>query len=109
MGSMTEIAEFQMIAPVGAAVWGLLLVMGVFATATHLMFIQAYRLAPAGLLAPFGYFEIVSATALGLVLFGDFPDRMNGWESPSSLRPASSSSGRIGRRRGTRRCFPKRF
>lgn len=36
MGSMTEIAEFQIIAPVGAAVWGLLLVMGVFATATHL-------------------------------------------------------------------------
>ena len=75
-GSLTVFPEFQMIMPVGVAVWGVLLVMSVFATVTHLMFIQAYRLLPAGLLAPFGYFEIVSATVLGLVLFGDFPDLM---------------------------------
>lgn len=73
---MTEIAEFQMIAPVGAAVWGLLLVMGVFATATHLHVHPGLSVGTAGLLAPFGYFEIVSATTLSLVLFGDFPDRM---------------------------------
>jgi drug/metabolite transporter (DMT)-like permease len=66
--------EFQTIAPVGLEVWTLLMVLGLVATVAHLMFIHAYRLAPATLLAPFGYFEIVSATFLGLVLFGDFPD-----------------------------------
>ena len=31
--------------------------------------------APASLLAPFGYFEMVSAVILGFLWFGDFPDR----------------------------------
>ena len=78
IGSMTGIAEFQMIAPIGSSVWGLLMVMSVFASLIHLMYIQAYRLAPAGLLAPFSYFEIVSAAALGLLLFGDLPDPLKG-------------------------------
>jgi len=78
IGSVTGVAEFQMIAPIGSSVWGLLAVMSVFASLIHLMYIRAYGLAPAGLLAPFSYFEIVSAAALGLLLFGDFPDPAKG-------------------------------
>lgn len=44
------------------------------ASVVHLMYIQAYRRAPAGLLAPFNYLEIVSAAAIGIILFGDVPD-----------------------------------
>ena len=38
--------------------------------------IRAYDNAPAPVLAPFGYVEIISATALGFFIFGDFPDAL---------------------------------
>lgn len=59
--------------PAGAFPWGLLLLLGVFATVGHLMVVHAFRLAPASLLAPFQYLEIVSAVLAGLIIFGDFP------------------------------------
>jgi drug/metabolite transporter (DMT)-like permease len=39
----------------------------------HLLVVKAFRVAPLSLLAPFQYFEIISATVLGYALFGDFP------------------------------------
>lgn len=72
----SPMAELHVIAPVGWTVWGLLMVIGLIATVAHLMFIHAYSLAPATLLAPFGYVEIVSATLFGFLVFGDFPDAM---------------------------------
>jgi len=48
--------------------------MGVVATTGHLLLTQAFRFAPAGILAPFQYLEIISATALGYLVFGDIPD-----------------------------------
>lgn len=56
------------------AVWGLLLLMGAFGVVGHYLILLGFRLAPASLLAPFQYLEIVSATAAGLLLFGDFPN-----------------------------------
>ena len=41
---------------------------------THGMIVKAFEFAPAAVLAPFGYLEIVSATILGYLVFGDFPD-----------------------------------
>jgi drug/metabolite transporter (DMT)-like permease len=73
-GMAAGMPEMRIVMPRGATVWGLLVIMGVFATVGHLLFVQAYRHAPASLLAPFSYFEIVSATILGLALFGDVPD-----------------------------------
>jgi len=49
---------------------------GVIAAGGHYLLIRAYELAPASLLAPYGYAEIVMATIVGYVVFGDFPD---GW------------------------------
>ena len=54
--------------------WLLLACLGVIATACHLLVTYAYRLASIGILAPFQYVEIIGATVLGLVVFGDFPD-----------------------------------
>lgn len=55
---------------------GLMLAMGMFAAGGHFLLIKAFDHAPASLLAPYGYSEIVMTTLIGFVLFGDFPD---GW------------------------------
>lgn len=47
---------------------------GALSFLTHGMIVKAFEFAPAAVLAPFGYLEIVSATALGFLVFGDFPD-----------------------------------
>ncbi|MFQ5624579.1 MAG: DMT family transporter [Paracoccaceae bacterium] len=53
-----------------------LLVFGVGAIATfsHLLVVFAFSRAPASTLAPLQYMEIVSATILSFLVFGDFPD-----------------------------------
>ena len=68
------IDDLAVVLPRGIEVWLLLIGTGIIGTLGHLMFIEAYRLAPASVLAPFGYVEIVTATFLGFVMFGDFPD-----------------------------------
>ena len=56
-----------------AADWPLMLVMGLCAAIGHFFLISAHERATASALAPFGYFEIVMATVLGFLVFGDFP------------------------------------
>lgn len=51
----------------------LLMLLGSISGYIHLMVVHAFRLAALSLLAPFQYFEIISATVLGYALFGDFP------------------------------------
>jgi drug/metabolite transporter (DMT)-like permease len=41
----------------------------------HYLLIQAFERAPASLLAPLGYSEMVMAVAIGYFGFGDLPDR----------------------------------
>jgi len=53
---------------------GVLAGMGAVSAVTHLLISQAFGRAPAAVLAPFQYLEIISATILGLAMFGDFPD-----------------------------------
>ena len=52
----------------------ILLSMGITGLLGHLLQIQAYRLAAASLLAPFMYLQIVSASLMGWLIWGDFPD-----------------------------------
>ena len=54
--------------------WLLLGALGLIAATCHLLVVYAYRAASIGILAPFQYIEIIAATILGLVIFGDFPD-----------------------------------
>jgi drug/metabolite transporter (DMT)-like permease len=59
--------------PGNATSWFLLFMMGLIATIGHLLITQASQLAPASLLAPFQYLEIVMAVLIGLLIFNDFP------------------------------------
>ncbi|MDK9698041.1 MAG: DMT family transporter [Siculibacillus sp.] len=54
--------------------WVWFLGIGALSFLTHGMIVRAFEHAPAAVLAPFGYLEIVSATILGYLVFGDFPD-----------------------------------
>ena len=49
---------------------------GALGSAGHLILIQALRIAPASLIAPFTYSQIIWALILGYLVFGDVPD---GW------------------------------
>ncbi len=69
----TLIAPATWVTPTPAD-WVLMVVLGVLAATGHFFIIQAYERAPASLLAPYGYGEIVTATLVGYVAFGDFPD-----------------------------------
>jgi drug/metabolite transporter (DMT)-like permease len=54
---------------------GLMVLMGFVVSGTRVALVYALKFAPASILAPFAYIQIVSATIIGLVVFGDFPDR----------------------------------
>jgi drug/metabolite transporter (DMT)-like permease len=62
------------------AVWpsagqlGLSLVMGVLASGGQWLVILAHRIAPASLLAPFFYGQLLWVTVLGFLVFGNLPD-----------------------------------
>jgi drug/metabolite transporter (DMT)-like permease len=56
--------------------WVLIACAGAVAAASFLLVGEAYRHADATALAPFQYFEIITATALGFLIFGDFPDKL---------------------------------
>jgi drug/metabolite transporter (DMT)-like permease len=54
--------------------WVMLGFMGLAGTIGHFMLIQAHRLAPASVLAPYMYTQIVWMIAVGYLFFGDVPD-----------------------------------
>lgn len=54
--------------------WGMLFLCGAIATISHLLIVHAVNRVGTTMVAPFQYFEIISATLLGLLFFGDFPD-----------------------------------
>ena len=54
--------------------WSLVVLLGLLGTGAHLLIVFAFARAPASILAPFQYIEIVSGTILGYVVFRDFPD-----------------------------------
>lgn len=66
-----ENAEFSL--PQELSPWLLIALLGAIATVSHLLVVHAFRLAPASMLAPFQYLEIVNAVLIGLLVFGDFP------------------------------------
>src|SRR5690606_37857703 len=48
--------------------------MGAMGAFSHLLLVRAFERAPASLLAPFMYLQIVAALTLGWLVFGNFPD-----------------------------------
>ncbi len=57
--------------------WGLMLLLGGFATTGHFFFAAAYREAPAALIAPLNYLHLVWAGLLGWLVFGHIPDHIS--------------------------------
>lgn len=54
--------------------WALLMVLGLLATVGHFILIRAFEFAPATLLAPFVYTQLLWTMLVGFLVFGDFPD-----------------------------------
>jgi len=54
--------------------WLLMVAIGAFAAVGHFTLIKAYRAAPAAVVAPFNYANLLWAVLFGFVLFGDLPD-----------------------------------
>lgn len=54
-----------------------LMLLGLLAGFGHWMFINAFLKAPASLIAPFTYIQMVWATAYGYLVFGQLPDRLS--------------------------------
>ncbi len=73
-GAPAGIADFEPSLPASTLGLVLLLILGSISGYAHMLVVRAFRLAPLSLLAPFQYFEIISATVLGYAIFGDFPN-----------------------------------
>ncbi len=69
------LTEFDPVMPHGLD-WVWLGSVGAASALAHLMMTYALRMAPTSTLAPLHYLEIVSAVALGYLIFNDFPDAL---------------------------------
>lgn len=71
----SAIAPLDPVMPQGWA-WLWLFGVGFWAAASHLCMTIALQYAPASTLAPLHYLEIVTAVAIGYLVFGDFPNAL---------------------------------
>ncbi len=61
--------------PTAWQVWALLIGVGLFGTMGHWLLVLAHARAPANVLAPFIYTQLVWSVLLGYIVFGDVPNR----------------------------------
>lgn len=59
--------------PGDVLVWVAFLATGLLGGIRHYLVVKAFTCAPASLISPFFYFELVGVTLLGFLVFGDFP------------------------------------
>lgn len=71
--AMTPFAIDEWVAPPDLFSWALLISTGFYGGLGHFVLIVAYRLAPAPVLAPFQYSQIVWMVACGYIFFADVP------------------------------------
>jgi len=62
--------------PESAIHWAAFFALGLFGCLGHYFAMRAFERAPAAVLSPFSYGQLIGATLLGYAMFGDFPD---GW------------------------------
>jgi drug/metabolite transporter (DMT)-like permease len=70
---LTVIVPFQAVWPSPKQL-GLSLILGVFASGGQWLVILAHRIAPASMLAPFFYGQLLWVSVLGFLVFGNLPD-----------------------------------
>ena len=73
IGTSAGEADFEISLPGSAIGLALLLLLGAISGYIHLLVVRAFRMATLSVLAPFQYFEIIAAVALGHILFDEFP------------------------------------
>ena len=71
---VTPVLPWVWTTPSSPLVWFLLATTGFYGAFGHWLLVLAYARAPAAILAPFIYSQIVWMLVLGYVLFGDWPD-----------------------------------
>lgn len=74
LGALIEV-RFLAVALPDQFEWSLLALLAIIATIGHILIVLAASRLGAAQIAPFQYLEIVSATTLGFIFFGDFPDQ----------------------------------
>lgn len=60
--------------PADGFTWLLLAMLGAFGGAGHMLFIYAYKRAPASTVSPFLYVQLLTMVSCGWIVFGDAPD-----------------------------------
>ena len=91
---MLPVVPFVWATPTDPLVIALMVAAGAFGSFGHYLLIAGHRLAPASVLAPFIYTELVWVIALGYLVFGDVPNRWThrGRRHCGRLRPLPPAS-----------------
>jgi drug/metabolite transporter (DMT)-like permease len=74
----TPFLPVEWVTPSGGWHWALFAGMGVMAGVGHYFLTIAYSQAPAAVVAPVNYVQLVGAALLGYLVFGDIPDAWSG-------------------------------
>jgi drug/metabolite transporter (DMT)-like permease len=69
----TLMQPFVFVAP-STAEWGALVLLGMLGAVSHGLLVLAHARAPASLLAPLSYTQLIWATLAGILVFSDWPD-----------------------------------
>jgi len=70
----TSLAQPFIFIPPDAFQWSILITVGLLGALSHGLLVLAYARAPASLLAPLSYSQLVWATLAGILVFSDWPD-----------------------------------
>ena len=78
LGSLatTMVLPFVFVMPKSLFDLAMLLSLGCLGGVGHLLVIKAFQAAPAAVIAPLGYIELIGTTILGYLIFGNFPDAL---------------------------------
>lgn len=71
---LAPFAVWEWVWPATIMEWLLLLALGLLGGIGHYLFIHANRLAPASIVAPFLYLQLISMVAFGFLVFNQLPD-----------------------------------
>jgi drug/metabolite transporter (DMT)-like permease len=74
LGTALGVEEARFALPGSGLMWTWVFCVGLAATISHMAMTYALSFAPSATLAPLHYLEIVTATAFGFLVFGDFPN-----------------------------------
>ncbi|MFP6759277.1 MAG: DMT family transporter, partial [Alphaproteobacteria bacterium] len=72
---MSCVVPFQFVAPMGVRDWLLFTGLGILGGFAQYFVVKALESAPASVVSPYLYGELLVAALLGYAIFGDFPDQ----------------------------------